>query len=200
MSSASSRGWRPGHVALGLSLALLAHAAFSAVHFAALAAGRFGEAARALRVLPRDVLAELALALALALAAALLFSEAMLPLDAGVEAPLNSLHRLLAPRPDLSPAAPLGLERPGAAEAVAGAKKLLDEVLRERRVRAKAIELEAAAERAEAAGGASAAGSGRRPAPAVAAEEEDEEDEVLEDEEEDGGEGKGRHADGEDVD
>ena len=45
MSSSFVR-YRPGHLALGASLALLAHAAFSAVHFSALAAGRYGEAAR----------------------------------------------------------------------------------------------------------------------------------------------------------
>ena len=159
MSSTSRGGWRPGHLALGASLALLAHAAFSAVHFAALAAGRYGEAARALRALPRDVLAELALALALALASVLLFSESLLPLDAGAESALNSLHRQLAPRADLVAASALGLEREGAAEAKAGAEKMLAEVLRERRARARAKELEAAAEAAEA---GSAVGARRR--------------------------------------
>jgi len=186
MSSASSRGWRPGHVALGLSLALLAHAAFSAVHFAALAAGRFGEAARALRVLPRDVLAELALALALALASVLLFSDALLPLDGGGEAPLNSLHRLLAPRADFAPAGVLSAS--AQPEARAGAEKLLAEELRERRAKAKAKAIEAAREAAEARDGDGAevasqrapAGT-RRSAAATAAATDGEEEEEEED-------------------
>ena len=196
-SSAASRAWRPGHVALGASLALLAHAAFSAVHFSALAAGRYGEAARALRVLPRDVLAELALALALALASVLLFSEALLPLDGGAESALNSLHRLLAPRADFAAAAPLGLGRPGATDAQVAAEKLLGEVLRDRRKRAREIAAAAAAAaaeaEAEAGGGGGGAGSGaargRVAARPAEAEEEEEEEEEEEGEGEEQGDG-----------
>ena len=198
MSSSFAR-YRPGHLALGASLALLAHAAFSAVHFSALAAGRYGEAARALRVLPRDVLAELALALALALASVLLFSDALLPLDGGGEAPLNSLHRLLAPRADFAPAG--ALSATAQPEARAGAEKLLAEELRERRAKAKAKAIEAAREAAEARDGDGAeVASQRAPARQSAAATAAATDEEEEEEEEEEGDADGVDEAPEDVD
>jgi hypothetical protein len=195
--SASSPSQLLGRALLGLSLCLLVHAGFSSVHFRRLVAERYGgEAAGA--ALPADVFLELGGALAAAFAAVLLFAEALQPVfEAGD--PLESLHRLFAPRRDFAPipvATPAQLAAISA-EDMERVKRLADEfaneallIEAETRERARAR----ARARARLADEGAAAGAPRARKPAVTQDtatrrkteeaEDDEGEEVVEEEEE----------------